>query len=90
MQWTSRQDQQLADLVNRAHLQQRIADYRPQYNEDLRRSVQAPQYYSQPVRLPSYAPSEHWEPIRPRDVLLYGTWIAAVLGFIIGAIFALT
>ena len=88
MQWTSRTEQQAADLINRAHTQQyRVNDFQPQYNAGLR---QVPRYRAhQPVPYFSapQGPAEY-QPIRPRDVLLYGSWIAMIFGFLGGAAFA--
>lgn len=90
MQWTSRTEQQAADMINRAHLQYRLNDHRPQYNEGLR---QVPRYHQpQPQPMPYYTgpvDRSNWEPLRPRDVLLYGSWLAVIIGFIGGALFGL-
>jgi len=89
MQWSSRTEQQLADMVNAAHVRYRVGMFQPTH-----RLRQAP---SRPVQVvvrqqqnPVQQGPMQYEPLRPRDVLLYGSWIVAVLGFLGGALWAVS
>ena len=43
--------------------------------------------HQQPVYI---QPPQQYKPLRPRDVLLYGTWIAVVVGFFVGALWGVS
>ena len=87
MQWSSRTEQQLADMVNASHVQYRRNNYRSAHADRMRQVPRG--YIQQPYRTPTYySHSEYEGPLRPRDLLLYGSWIALIIGFLGGAILA--